>query len=428
MKERLGVSERREEAIRTPTTTTRAGTPAVSSAPDAPPGLPTRQVSVFTRMKDGDIAANVYTPTRSRDGDNKPEPSTRYYALDSPGVSCCDAGTQTDLTLRTSICEVEWVPKMPNIIEKIIDGEDAKLQMAIQAQQRDVLPEINPEDQEESSDDDISDLDTDNDELGGVAEEEENGDGSGDGSGRDLQNLTNIQAAAQEEINVRGMVEQIENAMRGQNDMPEAPEASPEGVHQPPVLAVGVRQRPNGRPRKGVKFMNKVGCQEEDCECREAPLMSVDKGKEKPRQVKLRRGITMDTGAHDNVMPKRMAGQRKIRPSPGSKRGMCYVAAGNEKIRNEGEIDFKFESVEGHPASMVFQIANVNKALGSVAYVVDRAYRVVYDKNMVTGEDLSYMTHKPTNTTYRFRREKNIWKLDAIVDSKDVYPGFSGPE
>ena len=90
-----------------------------------------------------------------------------------------------------------------------------------------------------------------------------------------------------------------------------------------------------------------------------------------------------------------------------------------------GEIDFDFESAEGHKSSMIFQIANVNKALGSVAYVVDRAYRVVYDKNMVTGEDLSYMTHKPTNTTYRFRRERNVWILNAVVDINDV---FSGPE
>ena len=93
-----------------------------------------------------------------------------------------------------------------------------------------------------------------------------------------------------------------------------------------------------------------------------------------------------------------------------------------------GEIDFDFKSTEGHLSSMVFQIANVNKALGSVAYMVDRAYRVVYDKNMETGEDLSYMTHKPTKTTYRFRRNRNVWILDAIVDTEDLYGVFSGPE
>ena len=67
-------------------------------------------------------------------------------------------------------------------------------------------------------------------------------------------------------------------------------------------------------------------------------------------------------------MPKRMAGKRKIRPSPGSKRGTCYVLAGNERIKNEGEITFGLESLEGHKESFVFQIAAVNKALGSGAF------------------------------------------------------------
>ena len=145
------------------------------------------------------------------------------------------------------------------------------------------------------------------------------------------------------------------------------------------------------------------------------------------KKMRLKRGIAMDTGAHHNVMPKRMAGKRVIRPSPGSKRGMCYVAAGNERIKNEGEVTFDFESLEGHVESFVFQIAEVNKALGSGAYMVDRAFRVVYDKDMDTGEDLSYMIHKPTKKVFRFRREKNVWILDAVVTAEPVF-GFSGPE
>ena len=93
------------------------------------------------------------------------------------------------------------------------------------------------------------------------------------------------------------------------------------------------------------------------------------------KKLRLKRGITMDTGAHHNVMPKRMAGKRQIRPSPGSKKGMCYVAAGNERIKNEGEITFDFGSLEGHRESFVFQIAAVNKALGSGAYMVDSTTR-----------------------------------------------------
>ena len=137
----------------------------------------------------------------------------------------------------------------------------------------------------------------------------------------------------------------------------------------------------------------------------------------------------MDTGAHHNVIPRRMVGRHRIRPSAGSRRGMNYVGAGGEKIANEGEAEFPFESVEGHKTSMLVQIAEVNKPLGSVAYFVDRDYRVVYDKNMKTGEDLSYMIHKPTKTVYRFRRERNVWILDAIVDLAEIFDSdFSRPE
>ena len=79
------------------------------------------------------------------------------------------------------------------------------------------------------------------------------------------------------------------------------------------------------------------------------------------------------------------------------------------RIKNDGEVTFDFETIEGHKEEFVFQVAEVNKALGSVAYVVDKAYRVVRDKSMETGEDMSHMVHKPTKKTYRFRRDRNVW-------------------
>ena len=74
------------------------------------------------------------------------------------------------------------------------------------------------------------------------------------------------------------------------------------------------------------------------------------------------------------------------------------------------------------------QIAAVNKVLGSGAYMVDHAFRMVYDKDMETGEDMSYMMHKPSKRAFRFRREKNVWILDAVVSSKTVVGGFSRQE
>ena len=65
---------------------------------------------------------------------------------------------------------------------------------------------------------------------------------------------------------------------------------------------------------------------------------------------------------------------------------------------------------------MVFQIAEVNKALGSISYLVDQGYTVVFDRDEGTGKDLSMMIHKDSGRRTRFRREKNVWVLDVIVE------------
>ena len=137
--------------------------------------------------------------------------------------------------------------------------------------------------------------------------------------------------------------------------------------------------------------------------------------------MKLRRGITMDTGASAKVMPKRMARHPgRIRPSPGSIAGVKYVAANGGVIKNDGEYDFPFVTSEGNEHTVTMQIAEVNKALGSVAYFVDNKYRVVYDTDEKTGDDISMMTHKPSGRITRFRRERNIWILDAFAPSDSI--------
>ena len=68
------------------------------------------------------------------------------------------------------------------------------------------------------------------------------------------------------------------------------------------------------------------------------------------------------------------------------------------------------------------QIANVNKALGSVAYFVDKGYKVVFDRDKETGEDISQMTHKKSGKVTKFRRQRNVRILEA---SAPVNAGFS---
>ena len=138
------------------------------------------------------------------------------------------------------------------------------------------------------------------------------------------------------------------------------------------------------------------------------------------RRLRLRRGITIDSGAANNVMPRRMVRNKaKIRSSPSSRRGVNYVAANDGRIPNEGEFDFSFQTTEGNDETMVVQVAEVNKALGAVSYLVDHGYRVVFDKDLKTGRDISFMLQKAKNITSRFRRERNIWVLDAFVDNSE---------
>ena len=98
-----------------------------------------------------------------------------------------------------------------------------------------------------------------------------------------------------------------------------------------------------------------------------------------------------------------------------------YVAANDGVIYNEGEYDFKFQTTEGNEEMVTMQIAQMNEALGSVAYFADRGYQVVFDKDMNTGEDLSLMRHKATGRVSRFRRERNIWILDAVAALDDFF-------
>ena len=132
---------------------------------------------------------------------------------------------------------------------------------------------------------------------------------------------------------------------------------------------------------------------------------------------KLKRGITVDSGAHHNVMPRRLA-RNRIRPSEGSKRGMNYVSASKCKIPNEGETDFDFFTVDGIKQSWEFQIAEVNKALAAVSDRVDHDFRVVFDKDSKTGADASYMLHKPSKQIIKMTRVNNVWIVEAIVNMK----------
>ena len=143
------------------------------------------------------------------------------------------------------------------------------------------------------------------------------------------------------------------------------------------------------------------------------------------RRMRLKRGLTMDSGASANVMPKKMTiDPKRIRPSPGSRAGVKYVVANDGVIKNEGEYEMEFQTKEGQNKMVVMQIAEVNKALASVAYFVDGGHYVLFDKDMNTGEDKSVLVDKRTGEVTKLIRRKNVWQLDVFAE---VNTGFSRP-
>ena len=134
----------------------------------------------------------------------------------------------------------------------------------------------------------------------------------------------------------------------------------------------------------------------------------------------MRRGITMDSGAGDSVIPKRMINKERIRQSEGHKRGLHYVSCTDHRIPNEGEIDLEFTTIEGNQESWVVQVAEVNKPLGCVADRVDNRCRVTFDQDDDTGEDLTCIFNKKTKKKTMLRRIGKVWVLDAIVTADMV--------
>ena len=131
---------------------------------------------------------------------------------------------------------------------------------------------------------------------------------------------------------------------------------------------------------------------------------------------RIRRGITVDSGAADSVYPRSWVRSALIMISQGMRMGLHYVAAGGARIPNQGEISLKFWTKEGVMACLMFQVADINKPLGSVSHMTDNDYCVVFNKH--EGVDVSYVLHKPTDTIMRLRRERGIYILDAWTEEE----------
>ena len=76
---------------------------------------------------------------------------------------------------------------------------------------------------------------------------------------------------------------------------------------------------------------------------------------DKRTSEKVKKGrITIDSGAAESVIHPTMFEEVPTRPSPGSRSGLCYIAANGSKMPNMGEKHVKFRTKEGMMSSVLF--------------------------------------------------------------------------
>ena len=65
--------------------------------------------------------------------------------------------------------------------------------------------------------------------------------------------------------------------------------------------------------------------------------------------------------------------------------------------------------------------------LASVSYLVDHNHRVIFDKDMDSGKDISFIVNKKSGDSIKMRRDRNVWVIDAYI-TDDSEPGFMRQE
>ena len=135
--------------------------------------------------------------------------------------------------------------------------------------------------------------------------------------------------------------------------------------------------------------------------------------------TRIRKGLTVDSGAADHVMPVGWLILLAVLQSVGQRMGLHYVAADGTRIPNVGQQLVKFMTVDGTWCELMFQLAAINKPLVSVSKLIEQGYKVIFD------EDKSYIIHKKSKKIIKMRKEKGVFVVDAYI-AKKPSTGFKG--
>ena len=106
----------------------------------------------------------------------------------------------------------------------------------------------------------------------------------------------------------------------------------------------------------------------------DAEVFSVDE----PEYITIE--IALDSGAGDHVISRVDLPGAMIRESSGSKAGQHFLAAGGQRLANEGEMPLTLtDETTKVEVDSVFQVCEVTRPLWSVGKVCDRGYKALFD-------------------------------------------------
>ena len=141
--------------------------------------------------------------------------------------------------------------------------------------------------------------------------------------------------------------------------------------------------------------------------------------------------MVIDSGAAETVIPTSWFTDHAIRETEASKSGVYYTTANGVKVYNKGEKTLTMCHFEGsQKRDMTFQVADVNKALGSANKIVRNGNRIVMDLDD-EGHDYSYIESKSTGERLWLREREGVYVLDMLVAPAPAAvappdPGFTG--
>ena len=124
----------------------------------------------------------------------------------------------------------------------------------------------------------------------------------------------------------------------------------------------------------------------------------------------------MDSGAADHAMPLAWLTWIVVTAPMGSIRGLQYVSASGNRLPDREEKTVRFFTKDGTWASLLFQVAGINKPLARVSRLIDEGWKVVFDI------ESSYLLHKASKINIMMDRTRGVCTVEAYVEPEGKAP------